>query len=639
MSASSKFVAGVQRSSHLFAAASVVLLLLCCSAHADDITHQVFASYNKFMPAAFGDFNSDKHTDIFAIEQDKNSGTCFVKVLLSYVDPPLLRPDGPNCTCPGGNIKSVVPGDFDGDGSLDLLLLSVRPDGLYDVYIAWGNLKILICPTEKILTVRGQPLMMDYNGDMIADLFGEDEDNTRSFFLFSTKRGPPDQITVISETPLKPLRIPSSHGFVDLDGNLAADLFVTADGQFEIWENTLSGFFLSETIPIPDWATVVGQTAFMDIALTGTNVPITVLCRKEDCTDGQIYVWTKSLKSGMKEFVPVGFSLVEKTVSWSYPSNSHPVYPYTDTISLRVADHDLDGYPDLLLTLIDSSNKPQVVLAFNRPCSGAGCSDHERQFIAAWDILSAYPDSVLATFFDVFEDGRVDTLILHKDKDDPEQYVMSANTDTQQYDAMFLKVLVPSGRCYSECKNKNVPYGTSPAGPTFRYSITTGDTKGLQVSLATQLSQSSHMALQLPFILFGLGRNWNFVETLEVGLPIKDTPTSNYGFYNKTSLTVSTQSDRFFTSVSASTFPSVRNFTQIIPNSQVIVIPYPMDKPLNWVTKLYITPSKALKMTAAALLAVCLLVAVVIAVLHYREKQEDKKEKLQQAQTFHFDAM
>lgn len=217
---------------------------------------------------------------------------------------------------------------------------------------------------------------------------------------------------------------------------------------------------------------------------------------------------------------------------------------------------------------------------------------------------------------------------------------------------LSVQVLVPSGRCYSDCKYHSLPYGTNPAGPTFRYTIISGG-GSMQASAATQLSQSAHMALQLPYMLFGLGRNWNFVETLSVGLPIKDTPSTNTGFFRNDSARASfLENDQQSTIVNddrsraitesiiqPGEFPTVRNFTQIIPNSQVIVIPYPLDNPMHWVNKLYITPSKALKLTAAALLVVCLLVAIVIGVLHYREKMEDRKEKLQQAQTFHFDAM
>jgi len=34
-----------------------------------------------------------------------------------------------------------------------------------------------------------------------------------------------------------------------------------------------------------------------------------------------------------------------------------------------------------------------------------------------------------------------------------------------------------------------------------------------------QLSQSAHFALQLPYVMFGLGQTPNFVEEVRVGVP------------------------------------------------------------------------------------------------------------------------
>lgn len=141
------------------------------------------------------------------------------------------------------------------------------------------------------------------------------------------------------------------------------------------------------------------------------------------------------------------------------------------------------------------------------------------------------------------------------------------------------------------------------------YTITTA-TGGFQKSRATQLSQTAYNALQLPYTVFGLGRNWNFVEVLRVGIPKGNNSV--------------TQSS---------------SFTQIIPNSQLVVIPYPREHPDLWVSKLFITPSKAMLMTAAALIGTCLFVAAIIGILHRREMQQDKREKQQDAHKFHFDAM
>ena len=38
-------------------------------------------------------------------------------------------------------------------------------------------------------------------------------------------------------------------------------------------------------------------------------------------------------------------------------------------------------------------------------------------------------------------------------------------------------------------------------------------------STASQLTQSAYFPLQLPYMLFGLGRTPNFVDHLEVGIP------------------------------------------------------------------------------------------------------------------------
>lgn len=189
-------------------------------------------------------------------------------------------------------------------------------------------------------------------------------------------------------------------------------------------------------------------------------------------------------------------------------------------------------------------------------------------------------------------------------------YHLNVYKDDTEYDAVFVKVLVTTGRCYGEdCAVNNIAYGTNQPGPSITYSITT-TTGGTQRSKATQLHQSAHHALQLPYTVFGLGRNWNFVEVMEVGIPRGNN---------------------------SETLKST--FTQIIPNSQLIVIPYPMENPGRWVSKLFITPSKAMLMTLGALVGTCLFVAAIIGILHHQERKQDKREKEQDAHKFHFDAM
>ncbi len=78
---------------------------------------------------------------------------------------------------------------------------------------------------------------------------------------------------------------------------------------------------------------------------------------------------------------------------------------------------------------------------------------------------------------------------------------------------------------------------------------------------------------------------------------------------------------------------------QIIPNSQLYVIPHPTNDPSQWEAKLFITPSRSIMFTALALLGTCVVISVVAVLLHIRERRLDRREMLQTAQRFHFDAM
>ncbi|ELK29362.1 T-cell immunomodulatory protein [Myotis davidii] len=82
-----------------------------------------------------------------------------------------------------------------------------------------------------------------------------------------------------------------------------------------------------------------------------------------------------------------------------------------------------------------------------------------------------------------------------------------------------------------------------------------------------------------------------------------------------------------------------QEWTAIIPNSQLIVIPYPHNVPRSWSAKLYLTPSNIVLLTAIALIGVCIFILAIIGVLHWQEKKADDREKRQEAHRFHFDAM
>ncbi|KAL1271144.1 hypothetical protein QQF64_030160, partial [Cirrhinus molitorella] len=282
-------------------------------------------------------------------------------------------------------------------------------------------------------------------------------------------------------------------------------------------------------------------------------------------------------------------------------------------ITLHLGDYNLDGFPDALVILrnTSASTQQQAFLLENVACNDAGCQEAGRMFRVHWEQsdLSAIPMAVVATFFDIYEDGILDMIVLSK-VEGKEELVIHALKNNFEADAYFVKVIVLSGLCSNDCPEKVKPFGVNQPGPYVMY--TSVDSNGyLKNASAGQLSQSAHLALQLPYTVLGLGRSANFLDHLFVGIP---RPPGGKDVRQQ-------------------------EWTAIIPNSQLIVIPYPQNDPRSWSAKLYLTPSNIVLLTAIALIGVCVFILVIIGILHWQEKKADDREKRQEAHRFHFDAI
>lgn len=96
-------------------------------------------------------------------------------------------------------------------------------------------------------------------------------------------------------------------------------------------------------------------------------------------------------------------------------------------------------------------------------------------------------------------------------------------------------------------------------------------------SCASQLTQTAHHALQLPYNIFGLGMSPNFLDYMTVNV------------------------------TNASSVSHGKSWPQIIPNSQLYVIPHPANSPWHWEAKLFITPSRSITLTGISLVGMCVL--------------------------------
>jgi len=606
-----------------------------------NITEAVFgriAANRSFIPAAFGDFNSDKLTDLIVLKDGQKSVAVLLateqKVVSSGNDPPLFlaRPDySLECNAPEGKIVSAVPADFDGDGGMDLMIVTKKVETM-NVWVIWGSqaggssldcdgkIKVLLTDgTNNTMHFTSEPLVIDYNRDYVADLVTVTDGGNRTIVLFSHTRTY-TLLTLDSGGHTDQMKAEHSSAFIDLSGDGAADLVLTTQTGMELYKSSESGSGLTfhSVVPWPQLGpgcevdTCIGQAIFADFDLDGQLNLLLPVCFDPVCSNSslvqvsltKLWHWDTakdqwaimSLELGQFRFLPPN-------------TKDSPLR----LLSPRQGDVDLDGFPDLLMTVYNtsrgspSSATAEIMLLLNAPCGSlSGCHPYWRQFQAQPGYTLGTGPAIAATFFDLYEDGKPDIILV----DQTSSSVTAWTNTTQNSDAYFIKVIVLSGACYYNCphhSNKYVPYGTNSGGQVISYTSQRAGPEQFASysSVAAQMTQTSHFALQLPYTIFGLGLAPNFVDYMWVNISASRSHT----------------------------------WPQIIPNSQLYVIPYPPDRPELWDVKLIIFTSKNIVITGLSMIGVCALVSCIIVGLHLRERRLDHQAKLQEAHRFHFDAM
>uniref|UniRef100_F6SWB1 Integrin alpha FG-GAP repeat-containing 1 n=1 Tax=Xenopus tropicalis TaxID=8364 RepID=F6SWB1_XENTR len=514
-----------------------------------NVTADVFGSESYGKVAAFGDFNADKQTDMFIIR----SGNELWIFLADLKGTPYFHPNVKlSLKSEDVVITSVVPGDYDGDSQMDVLLTTIPKDKVntdvpLTAVIYWGLNQTLNVNSKTRLnnTYLDEPLIIDFNGDLIPDIFGVTGEGAKPLITYG---GGNLSVTTTLNTKNK-MFIPHSHAFVDLTTDFTADLFLTtvsgaSEIQFETWENK-GGNFTESTLIIqkPKDVKIVGQSVFADFDGDGKQDQLLPACEDDNCLKSAIYL----LKHGTDQWVPVLQNFSNMNTVWGFVPSAYK--SLSIPITLHIGDYNMDGYPDALAILKDTSgSNQQAFLLENVPCKNSTCT---RMFEVHWEIsdLNQIKDAEVATFFDIYEDGILDIIVLSKGLSG-DNYAIHVLVNNFEADAYFVKVIVLSGFCSNDCPHQVKPFGVNQPGPYIMY--TTVDANGyLKNASAGQLSQSAHLSLQLPYNVLGLGRSANFLDHLYVGIP---RPPAEKPI-------------------------RMQEWTAIIPNSQLIVIPYPHDNP------------------------------------------------------------
>ncbi|ORY47385.1 hypothetical protein BCR33DRAFT_715110 [Rhizoclosmatium globosum] len=471
---------------------------------------------------------------------------------------------------------------------LDVLVMGQTSDNSHDLGMAivWGGAKDQKLVLPPASGTAGQPFVVDFNGTMETQLLGYPSSAPSDLSLWriqSNRTVSVEKAPLIDKTTNKTMCTfsnPHSNAFIDLNGDCLADMFVTcSQGKRSFFQVWTNSRDAGFSLALEKDLPndVHGPITFADMDADGTMDLVFGSCDARGACS--VNIWYNSQ-------IPLSFRQHLCTADNTFNFNL-----YNDQWSLK----DLLGNTDETMDISSF-----IRLIHSTPCTKGLCPkdqvlEHERYFKLMTTGMEALNNmggiKTGAAFFDLFEDGVLDILVFtQNDKKTPH---ITAFQNNFYSDGFFLKSLVLNGVCPGRCPSgarfpDPKPYGVNYFGATLKYTIT--DASGFKrATQLSQLPQSSYFALNTPYTL-----------------------TDN-----------------------------VATFFGVIPNSQLIVVPYESDAggPSEWKLDLFINPSSLAPWVFLALVSTLVGLTGIVIFLHFLERKEDQIEKRINSHNINFDAL
>ncbi|GJJ12216.1 hypothetical protein Clacol_006457 [Clathrus columnatus] len=322
-------------------------------------------------------------------------------------------------------IRNIVPGDYNNDGRLDLLVMSGNTEGANAISVYFSDLiGGFERPVQAPSSATAQPFLVDSNGDMKIDLLGTSPINNKLVLWKNIWNGtdPNNRVFNLTEplfqgnTPCD-ISDPHSNAFIDLDGDCLADIFLTCQKPnsqqrtFQIWVNSAEqdNFVFKMSGQFPNG---MGSITFADMDRDGTIDMVFPTCRSIDsqlgighkCSLNIVYNKQRPLcKSGSSAqdqgFCRTPNDLCTKDSDFQFDFSEDTSNEWFERIDLetafgfdsllmndvtydpplpvtvRIGDLTLDGYPDIIVIGVSGSGNRSPYILNSIPCSHniAGC--------------------------------------------------------------------------------------------------------------------------------------------------------------------------------------------------------------------------------------------------------------------------
>lgn len=556
------------------------------------------------VPFAFADFDADKIIEIYCAQGNK----------ISIVKYDSTFRTGREVASTQISHNYLVTGmlaiDLDSDSMVDTI---VFPSGIDSFFVYWGNNDNLSEYKEIPFKFKTWPIVTSIFVNSV-ELFGELRNGSLAFISFRH-----DRTYEMLKFPIANVQIDSlnTQAFIDLTGDLVPDLFLTlSDHRYQIWSIRIPefNFTLNSTYDImksKSEFTHVFPSLFIDTDAKGLLNHIVPVCLNKDCSRADILI----RRSGMWYSGLINNTLPDGC-RFSTDNQYNKFWGFKSLQIFKSTDVDLDNYPDLLAICeaFDSKKTKRYAIVILHNTLD---KDDIRKFSSTSNDLIWFDDPIaIATFFDIEENGYPDILVSSyktaATSSGPFQLAVLMNLQSQG--AYFFKVTSINGACRKRrCSLKSLPRGDNFVGSTSIMEILDKSGKAVKM-MAAQSYQNSMFALQLPYVTFGLGDLASFVERFEVSINRRVI----YPIGNDSSSPIDT-----IDSSSPTSNALQRTWNQMIPNSQIVVVPYPLDKPSSWHASLYINPSRLIFYIGILMTVLCILIMSVVISLQVKEKNED----------------